>query len=331
MSHPLRHYNPHNQLGSSADFSQYDIVDSPDFTQDKFTMGDFSCYGEEIGDGLAGFGELDEGFGKRGGFKARIAPKAVAKSVPKIAIKAIAKASPVALVNKNLPAPIKKEIEKIKQTVSALPVASQATAMVQQVAKVADKVGIPVSQMIKPLVPAKSSVQDEALPEEAMVETAQEDYSVVSPVQAPSAVVSQGKPLTSESLVAPKAAMKNIHPMVSLHKKIKGEPMSGLWDDLKAQATKLYASQKDKLTQTAMTQATNIVGKTLNKLNVQDPKAQKAISSVVATATTAATTAAQQTALEKAKLALEQNKKYIYMAGAGLAALVAYKMFMKKN
>jgi hypothetical protein len=57
MSHPLRHLNPHNQLGNSADFSQYDIVNDSDFAQDKYEMGDFSNYGEEIDDELmSGFG-----------------------------------------------------------------------------------------------------------------------------------------------------------------------------------------------------------------------------------------------------------------------------------
>jgi hypothetical protein len=374
MGHPLKHFNPHNQLGNSADFSQYDIVNDADFTQDKFVMGDFSNYGEELDDELmSGFGEYDEGLGKRRGFKAKIKPKAIVKAISKPAVKTFsslskgglklgkkfgkrglklggkglklgAKLAPTAIINKALPPAIKNELQKAAAVAAVIPGVSQAMAVAQQAAKIADKVGIPATSMVKLVAPQQASVQSESLPDDVAIE--QVEHTLVSPTDTPSEVVSQGKPVNSKDIshlsrsstvnsLLLSQIQKNVHPMVAVHNKITGMgEYDGFFDDLltkaKTEAAKLYETQKAKLTQTAITQASNLVGKTLDKLNVTDPKAQAALSKTIATATSAATAAAQQTALDKAKQAFEQNKKYLYMAGAGIGALVLFKMLKKK-
>lgn len=367
MGHPLKHFNPHNQLGNSADFSQYDIVNDADFTQDKFVMGDFSNYGEELDDELmSGFGDYDEGLGKkRKGFKVKIKPKAIVKAVSKPAVRTFsslskgglklgkkfgkkglklggkglklgAKFAPTAIINKALPPAIKDQLQKAAAAASVVPGVSQAMAVAQQAAKIADKVGIPATSMVKLVSPQQESVQSESLPDDIAIEQA--EHTLVSPTQTASSVVSQGTPLKADQLSIPSsvsASFKNVHPMVAIHSKITGMgEYDGFFDDLltkaKTEAAKLYETQKAKLTQTAITQASNLVGKTLDKLNVTDPKAQAALSKTIATATSAATAAAQQTALDKAKQAFEQNKKYLYMAGAGIGALVLFKMLKKK-
>jgi len=122
-------------------------------------------------------------------------------------------------------------------------------------------------------------------------------------------------------------------------RKFKNAELSGFLDDFISKAKKTISKEgqkvidknKDKIIQAATTQATNIIGKQLDSLSKKNPKAEAAISKVVATATQAATAQAQSSITEKAKEVFEQNKKYILLAGGGALALIALSMYMKKK
>lgn len=169
------------------------------------------------------------------------------------------------------------------------------------------------------------------------------DY--VTPSETVSSVIDQGEVLTPQEAFEQKQEDKkpsvivanstNIHPLLLLHRKFKGETMSGFLDDLYKKQKKIVQktidANKDKAIKAATAQATNIVGKQLDKLSKTNPKAQQAITQVVASATETATAKAKEGIAETIKSSFEQNKKYIVLAGGGLLALFALKMFMGRK
>jgi hypothetical protein len=168
-----------------------------------------------------------------------------------------------------------------------------------------------------------------------------ESQALVSPVE-DSSVVVDATEAKLQQLMKQEPVKTNhsyCHPLLLVNRKFKNAELSGFLDDFISKAKKTISKEgqkvidknKDKIIQAATTQATNIIGKQLDSLSKKNPKAEAAISKVVATATQAATAQAQSSITEKAKEVFEQNKKYILIAGGGALALIALSMYMKKK
>lgn len=327
MKHPLSSFGSY---GDDADFSNQDIVDdSSDFGK-EYCMGDFgNNYGEDAyNEGLQGFDGEDEGLGfkfKKPKFKKLNPIKSaakLAKKAAKRAAKLAKKAAKIAAKN-----PVTAQLNQLKAVAAAVPGVAQSQAILSQVADVAAKAGIPAAAIMSSLI---TSPQQQAIVQSQAPSSQESNQAIEVAPESTVAVTQAQAEINKVVLDTPKPSSFQ-HPLLYKHKKMKGEPMSGFLDDLTAQiskaATSIYQTNKDKAIAAATTQASNLVGKTLTKLNTSSPEAQKAIASVVQTATNAA----QATAMEKAKMAFEENKKYIYMGGAAVAGLIILKMLQKKK
>lgn len=337
MKHPLSSFGYYsgsadfNRSGIDkvdADFSAGNVVNASEDFGKQCMSGDFGVdYGEDhYQGGFEGYGHMDhflgdydEGMGRR--FKIK---------KPKIKIsapKAIAK--PIAQITK----PVVAQVQKITQVAQAVPGVAQVQALAQKATEAVSKVGIPIqaiAPVLAPLLPPKATVQAQPVSEE-VVQDIQEQ--LVSPERSFSTVVSAQQAHTPLPQV--KVNGNLAHPLLFSHRKLKGELMSGWLDDLykkqKSVVQSLIDKNKAKVTAAATTQASNIIGKQLDKLTKSDPRATAAIQSVVATATETATAKAKQGLTDTLKASFDQNKKYIFAVGGGLLALVALKMFMKRK
>jgi ElaB/YqjD/DUF883 family membrane-anchored ribosome-binding protein len=229
------------------------------------------------------------------------------------------------------PSKVKDTLKKIKK-----PLSSSSTMIPKGVKKLAKKAEELVKNKVVPAAAIATGIS-------VLKPTKGPDYVEKSDTISP--VVDQGEVLTPQEAFEQKSEDKkptviianstSAHPLLLLHRRFKGETMSGFLDDLynkqKKIVQKTIDANKDKAIKAATAQATNIVGKQLDKLSKTNPKAQQAITQVVASATETATSKAKEGIAETIKSSFEQNKKYIILAGGGLIALVALKMFMGRK
>lgn len=229
------------------------------------------------------------------------------------------------------PLKVKDTLKKIKR-----PLSSSNKMIPKSVKKLAKKAEELVKSKVVPAAAVATGVS-------VLKPAKQPDY--VEKSDTVSSVVDQGEVLTPQEAFEQKqedkkpsviiASSTHIHPLLLLHRKFKGETMSGFLDDLYKKQKKIVQktidANKEKAIKAATAQATNIVGKQLDKLSKTNPKAQQAITQVVASATETATAKAKEGIAETIKSSFEQNKKYIILAGGGLLALFALKMFMGRK
>lgn len=215
---------------------------------------------------------------------------------------------------------IKKALDKIKK-----PLKSGNKLIPKGVKKLAKKAEELVKKKAVPAAVVKTGVS--VLP--AKTSVAESKNEVITPQEAFEQKVEQQKP--TAIVVSSNAA----HPLLLLHRKFKGETMSGFLDDLYKAQKKIVQStidkNKEKVVKAATIQATNVVGKQLDKLSKTNPKAQQALTKVVASATETATAKAKESLAESVKSSFDQYKKYILIAGGGLMGLLALKMFMGRK
>lgn len=331
MKHPMLGLG---NYGTSDDFSNQDIVDSNDDFGSSKCSGDFGNLGNYQDDGLESFDGHDQGLGfkfKKPKFKVKIKKPSI-KSIAKIDSKPIAAiAKPIAKVAPIVSMPM----ALATQAISNVPVLNQVQSiatnnpLTQKITEMAEKTGLPVSSIMQAVAPQFSS---NAFPASAPIY--QEQSEALSPIADNTEVVTKTQVINeaaAASIAAKAAPSGYAHPMLYAQKRIKGEPMSGWLDDLKAtvskSATTIYQANKDKAIAAATAQATNLVGKQLTKLSTTSPSASKAITNLVATASTAGTA----TAMDKVKQVLDENKKYLLIGGAAVVGLIALKMFIPKK
>lgn len=257
--------------------------------------------------------------------------KEVAKvTIPKVSIKKVggfklpSMKKPISSVSSS----VVNEAAKIKKVGKMFPKSSQIQALVKKAVDTVAKTGLPV-QAIAPVAAKK-------LPEQASVAPQYESQDVSTAVE----ILKQ-----NEAVVSPEQARTSIpevkvngqfaHPLLFINRRMKGELMSGFFDDMvskiKTEGQKVIDANKQKAVSALTTQASNVVGKQLDKLTKKDPKAAQAIQKVVATATETATAKAKEGLAETVKAAFEDNKKIIFAVGGGLLALVAFTMLRRKK
>jgi ElaB/YqjD/DUF883 family membrane-anchored ribosome-binding protein len=221
---------------------------------------------------------------------------------------------------------IKKTLDKIKK-----PLKSGNKLIPKDVKKLAKKAEELVKKQIIPAAAVATgvSVLKSKGPESVSVSESVSESEVLTPQEAFEQKVEDKKP------TAIVVNSTNVHPLLLIHRRLKGETMSGFLEDLNKKQKKIVQSvidkNKDKAMKAVTSQATNIVGKQLDKLSKTNPKAQQAITQVVATASEAATVKAKESLAETIKSSFDQNKKYLILAGGGLIGLLALKMFMGRK
>lgn len=314
MHHPL------HGLSGNADFEIQNIVDDNQDSSKSYGTEDFGTYaGEGFYDdeNMAGFESHPENYAMGGwGKKFKKKFKKISKSAGKVS--KLAKKNPIAkAISKS---GVAKQISKIQSQVSKLPVLKQAAALHDKVKN------LPIPGTAKNAISAGvSSVLRKKKKKKNKSKAAPQAEAIVQ--ETPSLQVS-----APTEIVAAKTGFS--HPMLKMNRKIKGgnEGLSGWMDDLYNAQKKIVQNvidtQKTKAIAAATTQASNLVGKTLTKLNTSSPSAQAAIQNLVNTAATSA----QTTATQKASLLWEQNKNKVYIGGAiALGAILFLKFGNSKK
>lgn len=312
MHHPL------HGLSGNADFEIQNIVDDNQDSSKSYGTEDFGTYaGEGFYDdeNMAGFESHPENYAMGGwGKKFKKKFKKISKSAGKLS--KLAKKNPIAkAISKS---GVAKQISKIQAQVSKLPVLKQAAALHDKVKN------LPIPGTAKNAISAGvSSVLRKKKKKKNKSKAAPQAEAIVQ--ETPSLQVS-----APTEIVAAKTGFS--HPMLYVNQKIKGAPMGGFMDDMLAQikvsGQKIIDQNKAKAIEAATTQASNLVGKTLTKLNTSSPSAQAAIQNLVNTAATSA----QTTATQKASLLWEQNKNKVYIGGAiALGAILFLKFGNSKK
>lgn len=225
-----------------------------------------------------------------------------------------------------------KDVKKIKKVAKKMPYSKKIQALTKKAVDTVSGKGL----SLQAIAPAAAALLPKGLsvkPKFQNSEVRSEVNQVVTPAANISDVVSPTEARTPTPQV--KVSGQNAHPLLFVGRRLKGELMSGFFDDLKAkikrEGQKVIDQNKAKAVAALQTQATNVVGRQLDRLTRTDPKATAAIQSVVATATETATAKAKQGLADTLKASFDQNKKYIFAVGGGLLALVALKMFMKRK
>lgn len=219
---------------------------------------------------------------------------------------------------------IKKTLDKIKK-----PLKSGNKLVPKEVKKLAKKAEELVKKQVIPAAAVATGVSVLKSQGPESVSESVSESEVLTPQEAFEQKVEDKKP------TAIVVNSTYVHPLLLIHRRLKGETMSGFLEDLNKKQKKIVQSvidkNKDKAMKAVTTQATNIVGKQLDKLSKTNPKAQQAITQVVATASEAATVKAKESLAETIKSSFDQNKKYLILAGGGLIGLLALKMFMGRK
>lgn len=301
-------------LGEVSDFSNQNIVDASygydgDWDEQYEGSGDFGLLGNEYGLG-------DEGLGKswRKRFKKitrKIAPKAIAKVAAKTisAPSKLIKKSPINVIAKKtgISALIKKSpLHKLEQKVAA-PIKG----LIQQ--KI---LGSKTSQSVE--------VEESEAPAQEIIAT---------PAQSQSVVVSQGKPLTSQSLSQSLPKSRSIvespHPLLAYGTASSLGYYDGMglsFSDLLASAKKKASEELKKLQAKATADLKARAGQALSNVSgsiLAKPEVQGVLKEQ-------AQVAATNTLAEKLRDPETQKKIMIGAAvGAGILGLLAYKAFNK--
>jgi len=349
MKHPLSSFGYYGDAADfdqqgidnvSADFSMTNEVNASDDFGKHCEYGDFGSYFSE-----GEYGEGFEGYGSTMGFfkkpKIKVNLKKPFKSISRITAPVLkpiqSVAAPVLKPIQSVAAPV---LKPVTQTLG--PVVSPISPILKPVVAAATAVAIPqLTQQISKILEKKEEKKFEQKAPHISTEAVKESQAVVMPAQDTSVVVDATE-AKLQQLMKQEPVKTNhsyCHPLLLVNRKFKNAELSGFLDDFISKAKKTISKEgqkvidknKDKIIQAATTQATNIIGKQLDSLSKKNPKAEAAISKVVATATQAATAQAQSSITEKAKEVFEQNKKYILLAGGGALALIALSMYMKKK